>query len=88
MNQRQTAYDDFTALRERNPRKLIMLAVGDFYELFDDDARWAGEHLSLTVTSRAKKGEPILPMVGFPHYQLHGYVARAIELGREVLVVE
>ena len=66
---------------------LLLFRMGDFYELFFDDAKIAGEKLGLTVTSR-DKGENPIPMAGFPHHQLDSYLAKLIKLGLRAAVCE
>ncbi len=66
---------------------ILLFRMGDFYELFHDDARLASQRLGLTLTSRDKGANPI-PMAGFPHHQLDGYLARLIQQGFRVAVCE
>src|SRR5215510_2694428 len=66
---------------------LLLFRMGDFYELFDEDAKTAARVLGLTLTSR-EKGENAMPMAGFPHHQLDGYLARIIAAGMRAAVCE
>jgi DNA mismatch repair protein MutS len=66
---------------------LLLFRMGDFYELFHDDARQAAQALSITLTSRDKSANPV-PMAGFPHHQLESYLAKLIRLGFRVAVCE
>ena len=66
---------------------LLLFRMGDFYELFFDDAKIAAEVLGLTLTSRDKTNNPI-PMAGFPHHQLDGYLAKIIQSGLRAAVCE
>lgn len=66
---------------------LLLFRMGDFYELFHDDARTSAKVLGLTLTSR-DKGENPIPMAGFPHHQLDGYLAKLIRAGFRVAVCE
>jgi DNA mismatch repair protein MutS len=66
---------------------LLLFRMGDFYELFYDDAKIAARELGLTLTSR-DKGENPIPMAGFPHHQLDGYLGKIIALGRRAAVCE
>ncbi len=76
------------AAKERYPDALIFFRMGDFYELFLDDAVKAHRLLGLTLTSR-NKGEPDeIPMAGAPHHQAHVYVARALSHGLAVASCE
>ncbi len=66
---------------------LLLFRMGDFYELFDEDAKTAARVLGLTLTSR-EKGENAMPMAGFPHHQLDGYLAKIIAAGLRAAVCE
>jgi DNA mismatch repair protein MutS len=71
------------------PDALLFFRLGDFYELFYDDAVEASELLEITLTSRSKdsQGERI-PMAGVPHHAAAGYIARLLEKGRKVALCE
>src|SRR5687767_2736959 len=69
------------------PEALLLFRMGDFYELFHDDAKTAARLLGLTLTSRDKGDDPI-PMAGFPHHQLEAYLARLISGGLRVAICE
>lgn len=66
---------------------ILFFRMGDFYELFHDDAKTAARVLGLTLTSR-DKGENPVPMAGFPHHQLEGYLAKLIRGGFRVAVCD
>ncbi len=66
---------------------LLFFRMGDFYELFYDDAKQAAQAVGLTLTSRDKGKNPI-PMAGFPHHQLDGYLAKLIRQGFRVAICE
>ena len=66
---------------------LLLFRMGDFYELFFEDAKVAAKVLGLTLTSR-DKGENPIPMAGFPYHQLDGYMAKMISAGYRVAVCE
>ncbi|MEQ8848484.1 DNA mismatch repair protein MutS [Botrimarina sp.] len=68
---------------------LLLFRMGDFYELFYDDARDAARLLGITLTTRDKdKGERAVPMAGFPHHQLDAYLAKILRCGRRAAVCE
>jgi len=69
------------------PDALLLFRMGDFYELFHDDAKEAHRLLGITLTSR-DKGADATPMAGFPHHQLDGYLAKLIRAGRRVAVCD
>ncbi len=69
------------------PGALLLFRMGDFYELFYEDAVRAAELLGLALTSR-DKGENAVPMAGFPHHQLESYLARLLTAGQRAAVCE
>ena len=77
----------FEAAKARCPGALVLFRMGDFYELFGDDARAAADLLDLTLTSR-EKGPDALPMAGFPHHQLDLHLVKLVAAGRHVAICE
>ena len=69
------------------PDALLLFRMGDFYEMFHDDAKTAARVLNLALTSR-EKGENAVPMAGFPHHQLESYLAKLIAAGMRAAVCE
>jgi len=69
------------------PEALLLFRMGDFYELFYDDAKTAARTLNLALTSR-EKGENAVPMAGFPHHQLESYLGKLIAAGFRVAVCD
>src|SRR3990170_3993217 len=69
------------------PDALLLFRMGDFYELFHDDAKTAARTLGLALTSR-EKGENPIPMAGFPHHQLESYLGKLIAAGFRAAVCE
>jgi DNA mismatch repair protein MutS len=70
--------------KERHPGMLLLFRMGDFYELFNDDAETAARVLGLTLTSRDKS----VPMAGFPHHQLEQYLHKLLHQGHRVAVCD
>jgi len=80
----------YHAAKKQAPDALLLFHLGDFYELFYEDAIVASRDLDITLTSRSKdkeKGEPV-PMCGFPCRAADGYIAKLIEKGHRVAVCE
>lgn len=78
----------YQAVKQRHPDKLVLFRLGDFYEMFFEDARRAAAELDLTLTSRpAQKGRRI-PMAGIPHHAADGYVARLVKNGHKVVLCD
>ena len=69
------------------PGALLLFRMGDFYEMFHEDAKTAARVLNLALTSR-DKGENGTPMAGFPHHQLESYLAKLIAAGFRAAVCE
>jgi DNA mismatch repair protein MutS len=79
----------YRELKARDPDALLLFRMGDFYEMFGDDAERAGALLGLTVTTRDRdKGADAMPMAGFPHHQLEAYLARIVAAGLRAAVCE
>src|SRR5246127_2600896 len=78
----------YHAIKERYPHALLLFRLGDFYELFYEDAMIASRELQITLTSRNReKGQPI-PMCGVPYHAADGYIARLIRAGFKVAICE
>jgi DNA mismatch repair protein MutS len=78
----------FFAAKAEHPDVLLFFRMGDFYELFYDDARKAARLLDITLTQRgASAGQPI-PMAGVPVHAYEGYLARLVALGESVAICE
>ncbi len=77
-------------LREKAayPEALLFFRMGDFYELFFDDALVAAKALDLTLTSRNKNESDPIPMCGVPYHAAQGYIARMLDLGHNVALCE
>jgi DNA mismatch repair protein MutS len=69
------------------PDALLLFRMGDFYEMFYEDAKTAARVLNLALTSR-EKGENGIPMAGFPHHQLESYLGKLINAGMRAAVCE
>ena len=78
----------YHAVKTRYPHALLMFRLGDFYELFYEDAILAARELQITLTSRNReKGQPI-PMCGVPYHSADGYIARLIRSGFKVAICD
>ena len=79
----------YRELKARDPEALLLFRMGDFYELFGDDAERASHLLGLTLTTRDRdKGSDAMPMAGFPYHQLEPYLARIVTSGHRAAVCE
>src|SRR5277367_3766422 len=78
----------YNAIKTRYPHALLLFRLGDFYELFYEDAILASRELQITLTSRNReKGQPI-PMCGVPYHAADGYIARLIRGGFKVAICD
>ncbi|MBC7988108.1 MAG: DNA mismatch repair protein MutS [Luteimonas sp.] len=77
----------FTAKAE-HPDVLLFFRMGDFYELFYDDARKAARLLDITLTQRGSSAGQPIPMAGVPYHAVEGYLARLVALGESVAICE
>ncbi len=78
----------YLRLKAENPDILLFYRMGDFYELFYDDAKRASELLDISLTKRgASAGEPI-PMAGVPFHAVEGYLAKLVQMGESVAICE
>ena len=80
--------DQFHELKEANPGTILFFRMGDFYELFHDDAEIGSNVLGLALTSRDKKAEQPIPMAGFPWHQLEENLRLMLRAGYKVTVAE
>jgi DNA mismatch repair protein MutS len=67
---------------------LVFYRMGDFYELFFDDARRAAKLLDITLTARGKSGGNAIPMAGVPYHAAEGYLAKLVRQGESVAICE
>jgi DNA mismatch repair protein MutS len=78
----------YNGVKSRYPHALLLFRLGDFYELFYEDAIIASRELQITLTSRNReKGQPI-PMCGVPYHAADGYIARLIRAGFKIAICE
>ena len=82
----------YRTVKERNPDCILFFRLGDFYEMFDEDARIASRELDLTLTSRDhakdKAPEDKVPMCGVPFHSSESYIARLVQKGYKVAICE
>lgn len=78
----------YHAVKRRHQDCVLLFRLGDFYEMFYDDARTAARTLDLVLTARGKDPAGRVPMCGFPHHAADNYIARLIKAGRKVAICE
>ena len=88
LSQHTPMMQQYLGIKEHHPTSLVFYRMGDFYELFFDDAKTAAQVLDITLTSRGQSaGEPI-PMAGVPYHAAENYQARLLNAGLSVVVCE
>lgn len=78
----------YAAIKKEHPAALLFFRLGDFYELFFDDAVLAARELQITLTSRNKEKGVDIPMCGVPYHAAEGYISKLIRRGFKVAVCE
>ena len=78
----------YAAIKKDHPSALLFFRLGDFYELFFDDAILAARELQITLTSRNKEKGIAVPMCGVPYHAAEGYIAKLIRKGFKVAICE
>ena len=78
----------YTGLKKQHPAALLLFRLGDFYELFYDDAIVASRILQITLTARNKEKGQAVPMCGVPYHAAENYIARLIRAGHKVAICE
>lgn len=87
-DQRTPMMRQYLSIKAECPDTLVFYRMGDFYELFYDDARRAAELLSITLTARGHAGGEPIPMAGVPHHSVENYLSRLVGLGESVAICE
>lgn len=88
LSQHTPMMQQYLKIKAQHPEELVFYRMGDFYELFFDDAKKAAELLDITLTARGKTaGEPI-PMAGIPFHAADGYLAKLVRCGESIAICE
>ncbi|MFC5403709.1 DNA mismatch repair protein MutS [Cohnella soli] len=80
--------EQYLSVKATAPDALLFFRLGDFYEMFFEDAITASRELEITLTGRGAGGDERVPMCGVPHHSAEGYIARLIDKGYKVAVCE
>src|SRR5271169_3949141 len=78
----------YAAIKKEHPNALLFFRLGDFYELFFEDAVVAARELQITLTSRNKEKGLSVPMCGVPYHAAEGYISKLIRKGFKVAISE
>lgn len=88
LSQHTPMMQQYLRIKAEHPNVLLFYRMGDFYELFYDDAAKAAELLDISLTKRGKSGGNAIPMAGVPYHAVEGYLARLVQLGESVAICE
>ncbi|MBK8258913.1 MAG: DNA mismatch repair protein MutS [Polyangiaceae bacterium] len=78
----------FDEAKRAHPDAILFFRMGDFYEMFHDDAVLVSRLLNLTLTAREKGNPDPIPMAGVPHHAAHGYISKLLQFGHKVAICE
>ncbi|TNC82600.1 MAG: DNA mismatch repair protein MutS [Oleiphilus sp.] len=78
----------YFSIKKDHPNELVFYRMGDFYELFYEDARTAARVLDITLTARGKSGGEPIPMAGVPYHAAENYIAKLVRSGISIAVCE
>ncbi|PXX90419.1 DNA mismatch repair protein MutS [Marinobacter vulgaris] len=78
----------YLKIKGEHPDELVFYRMGDFYELFYEDARKAAELMDITLTARGQSGGSPIPMAGIPYHSAEGYIARLVRAGQSIAICE
>jgi DNA mismatch repair protein MutS len=88
MNDMTPMLKQYLMIKDEHPDAILFFRLGDFYEMFFDDAKTASKILGITLTSRGSYNGQRVPMCGVPHHSSRSYVAKLIESGWKVAICE
>lgn len=80
--------DQYLQLKDQYPDAILFFRLGDFYEMFNEDALEVSKILEITLTSRNKSSANPIPMCGVPHHSANTYINRLVEAGYKVAICE
>jgi DNA mismatch repair protein MutS len=80
--------EQYLRVKQEHPDALLFFRLGDFYELFFDDAERAARLLDITLTTRSRKDDVPIPMCGVPHHAVQSYVAKVLAAGLKVALCD
>ncbi|TVQ93161.1 MAG: DNA mismatch repair protein MutS [Deltaproteobacteria bacterium] len=81
-------FEQYHGLKKAHPDAILFFRMGDFYEVFFDDAKLCARVLDITLTSRSKSDDDPIPMAGVPHHAATAYVQRLVDEGYRVAIAE
>ena len=88
LQQHTPMMQQYLTIKAQHPDILLFYRMGDFYELFFDDAKKAAQLLDISLTARGKSGGNAIPMAGVPYHAVENYLARLVKMGQSVAICE
>ncbi len=88
LKQHTPMMQQYLRIKSEHPHELVFYRMGDFYELFFDDAKKAARLLDVTLTARGKSGGEPIPMCGVPYHAAENYLAKLVKAGISVAICE
>ncbi len=88
LSQHTPMMQQYLGLKAQHPDVLLFYRMGDFYELFYDDARKASQLLDISLTKRGQSAGNPIPMAGVPYHAVEGYLAKLVQMGESVAICE
>src|SRR5688572_13626452 len=88
LNEQTPLMKQYWELKGQAPDALLLFRMGDFYELFGEDAVIASQILEITLTSRDKNKANPMPMAGVPHHSIQGYIQKLLKAGKKIAIGE
>ena len=80
--------EQYYKVKDENPGCVVFFRMGDFYEIFGEDAKVASSVLDITLTARHKKTDNPIPMCGFPHHSMKPYLAKMVKAGHKIAICD
>ena len=87
-NEHTPMMQQYLKIKAEHPNQLLFYRMGDFYELFYDDAKKAADLLDITLTARGQSSGQNIPMAGVPYHAAESYLAKLLNAGESVVICE
>src|SRR5689334_24810660 len=88
LSQHTPMMQQYLRIKSQHPDTLLFYRMGDFYEMFFDDARRSSDLLDITLTARGQSAGQPIPMAGVPFHSVESYLARLVRKGESVAICE
>ena len=88
LSQHTPLMQQYLRIKAEHPERLLFFRMGDFYELFFEDARRDAQLMDIALTSRGESAGERIPMAGIPYHAVDSYLAKLVKLGESVAICE